>query len=127
MSVEDPNKKSAKRMVLLVWILVAFFYFYLSLDYIRVEMNDDKMADYVRYVVQLGGNENRNAREIRALLLVKAEELGIPLKSNAIKIEGSGLNLKVAVQYDLDIDIPIFKRGAYTKHYEHSLTYRQPR
>lgn len=123
---DEDQKKSVKRLVLLVWILVAFFYFYLSIDYIRVEMNDDKLADYVRYVVQLGGSENRNAREMRALLLVKADELGIPLKGSEIKIQGSGQNLKIGLEYDMDIDIPIFKRGFYTKHYEHSLSYRQP-
>ena len=58
--VEDPQK-NAKRLVLLFWILVAFFYFYLSFDYFRVDMNDDRMADYVRYVVQLAGNESRSA------------------------------------------------------------------
>jgi hypothetical protein len=126
MTAEDP-KKTAKRLVLLVWVLVAFFYFYLSIDYIRVEMNNDKMADYARYVVQLGGSESRNAREIRALLLVKADELGIPLKSDEIKIQGSGQSLKVALAYDMNIDIPIFKRGYYSKHYEHNLSFRQPR
>jgi hypothetical protein len=126
MAAEDP-RKNAKRLVLLVWILVAFFYFYLSIDYIRVEMNDDKLVDYVRYVVQLGGSENRNAREIRALLLVKADELGIPLKSSEIQIQGSGQNLKIALAYEMDIDIPIFKRGFYHKRYEHNLSYRQPR
>jgi hypothetical protein len=126
MTVEDP-KKNGKRVVLLLWVTVAFFYFYLSMDYIRVEMNDDRMADYVRYVVQLGGNESRNAREIRSLLLVKADELKIPLTNDHIKIQGAGSTLKVAVQYDMDIDIPIFKRGFYTKHYEHDLSYRQPR
>jgi hypothetical protein len=125
MTVEDP-KKNVKRLVLLVWILVGFFYFYLSIDYIRVEMNDDKLGDYIRYVVQLGGSENRNAREMRALLLVKADELGIPLEGDGIKILGAGQNLKIALEYDMDIDIPIFKRGFYKKHFQHNLSYRQP-
>ena len=29
-----------KRLVLLVWVLAAIFYFYLSYDYIRVTMGD---------------------------------------------------------------------------------------
>lgn len=123
---EDP-RKNAKRLVLLVWIFVAVFYFYLCYDYIRVEMNDERMGTYVRYVVQLGGNESRNAREMRALLLVKAEELGIPLKSDQIKIQGSGQGLKIELQYDIQIDVPVFRRGFYSKHYVHDIKYRQPR
>ncbi|HTG74282.1 MAG TPA: hypothetical protein VMB70_10960 [Terriglobia bacterium] len=90
-------------------------------------MNDDKMADYVRYVVQLAGNESRSAREVRTLLLVKADELQIPLKSEQIKIQGTGQTLKVALQYDASIDIPIFRQGFYSKHYIHNVPYRQPR
>lgn len=126
MTVEDP-KKNAKRLVLLVWVMLAFFYFYISFDYIRIEMNDDKLNDYVRSVVQLAANENRTPREIRSLLVAKAEELRIPLTGQQIKIGGSGQELKVALQYDIDVDIPIFHPGFYSKHFEHSMVYRQPR
>ena len=44
MMVEDP-KRTPSDWSCFVWILVAFFYFYLSFDYLRVEMNDDRMAD----------------------------------------------------------------------------------
>ena len=64
-----------KRMALLLWLLVAFFYFYLSYDYVRVTMNDRQFADYLRHIVQIVGNEHRPAKEVRTLLLVKAEEL----------------------------------------------------
>ena len=76
---------NAKRIVLLLWVLVAFFYFYLSYDYIRVTMNDKAFVDYLQYVVQIAGNEHRPAKEIRALILVKAEQLGYSKdKSNSI-------------------------------------------
>jgi hypothetical protein len=117
---------SAKRLILVSWIFVALFYFYLSYDYIRIDMNDSNFGEYVHYVVQLAGNENRSSREIRALLLVRADELGLPLKSDSIKIQGTGQELKVSLDYDVEIDIPVFKPGFYSKHYEHSAAYRRP-
>jgi hypothetical protein len=122
----DP-KVNKKRLVLLLWVLVATFYFYLSFDYIRIEMNDDKLAKYVNYIVQLAGNENHTPREIRALLLVRADELGISLTTDQIKIKGTGRELKVSVEYDMNVEIPIFHRGFYRKHYSHNISYRQPR
>ena len=116
-----------KRLVLLFWVLIAAFYFYLSYDYIRVAMNNDKLGQYVHYVVQLAGNESRSQREIKALLLVRADELGVPLNPDQIRIQGSGQNLKVAVVYDVDIEVPILRSGFYSKHYEHKVSYRQPR
>src|SRR5213593_2809326 len=70
---------SIKRLVLLSWILVAVFYFYLSYDYVRVSMNDRKFADYVQFVTQIAGTENRPAKEVRALILIKAQEFSLPI------------------------------------------------
>ena len=98
----------AKRIVLLLWALVAFFYFYLSYDYIRVSMNDQSFGDYLAYVV-----------------LVKAEELGLPVTGQEINISGGGESLKVSVGYDMDIDIPLLQRQIYTKHFDHNVQYKQ--
>ena len=127
MSADSSAAVNRKRLVLLFWMLVAVFYFYLSFDYIRIAMNNDKLGDYVSYVVQLAGNERRTPREIRALLIVKADELGVPLTSDQIKIQGSGQTLKIAVNYDVDIQVPILRSGVYQKHYEHQVSYRVPR
>jgi hypothetical protein len=123
----EESNLNRKRLVLLFWVLIAAFYFYLSFDYIRVSMNNDRMNDYIHYVVQLAGSESRSPREIRALLMVRADELGVPLSGDQIRIQGSGQNLKVSVMYDVDIDVPIFRSGFYSKHYEHQASYRQPR
>lgn len=126
MTTVDPNA-SAKRVVFLSWVFVAIFYFYLCYDYIRVDMNASRLGEYVHYVVQLAGNEGRSSREVRTLLLVRAEELGISLTGNQIEVRGTGQELKVSVNYDVGIDIPILRQGVYSKHYEHSAAYRQPR
>jgi hypothetical protein len=123
----DDPKKNAKRVMLVFWVMLALYYFYVSYDYIRTEMNNDRMADYIHYVVQLAGTEARTPKEVRALLLVKADELQIPLKAEQIKVLGSGQSLKVSVQYDVSIDVPLFQYGFYSKHYEHDIAYKQPR
>ena len=114
-----------KRLVLLVWILVAFFYFYLSYNYIRANMNDRQFADYLQYVVQIAGGENRPAKEIRALILVKAEELSLPIRGEQITIRGGGDSLNVSVNYDVDIEIPLLQRQIYTKKFEHLAKYQR--
>jgi hypothetical protein len=116
---------NAKRAVLLLWVLVAFFYFYLSYDYIRVTMNDRQFEDYLQYIVQIAGNEQRPAKEIRELLLVKAEELSLPVNGNGITVMGGGDSLNVGVNYDVDIDIPVIQRQIYTKHFAHNVKYQR--
>ena len=127
MTAEDP-KKNSKRLVLVVWVMVAFFYFYISYDCIRSRCTTINSGTTFRSVVQLAGNERRTPREIRSLLLAKADELQIPLNGLEIKIGGAGSpDLKVALEYDVEVDIPIFRRGFYSKHFEHRVVYHQPR
>jgi hypothetical protein len=120
---DSASKSHAKRLVLLFWVLVLIFYFYLSYDYIRISSADTKFQDYLEHVVQLAGNDNRPSKETRALILVKADELGIPIQGDQISILGGGNTLNVAVSYDVEIDVPIFRKGFYTKHFDHKATY----
>src|SRR5687767_13392269 len=105
--------RHAVRLVLLFWILMACFYSYLSFDYIRASMNDKELGDYLEHIVQLAGSQQRPSREIRTLLLIKAQELDLPVKDDQITIRGVGVTLNVAIDYMIDIQIPIFDRGIY--------------
>jgi hypothetical protein len=115
---------NAKRLVLLLWILVAIFYFYLSYNYIIVTMNDRQFDDYLQHVVQIAGIERRPAKDIRDLLLVKAEELALPLHREQIVVTGVGDTLGVTVNYDVDIEIPLLQRQVYTKAFEHKVKFQ---
>ena len=120
-------KPGIKRLVLLVWLLVAFFYFYLSWDYIRANMNDKVFDDYLQYVVQIAAPEYRPTKEIRALILVKAEGLSLPIRGEQITILGGGDSLNISVGYDVNIEIPLIQRQIYTKRFEHFVKYQPPR
>jgi hypothetical protein len=118
---------NTKRLVLLLWLLVAFFYFYLSYDYIRVTTNDRQFAEYLHRVVQNAGIDRRPAKEIRTLLLEKAGELSLPLKGEQIDVQGSGDSLNINVNYEVDIEIPVLQRRVYTKRFVHKEGFQQLR
>jgi hypothetical protein len=120
-----PRQVNAK-IALLMWALVAFFFFYLSYDYVLISMHDKQFVDYSQYVVQLAGTEGRTARDIKELLLVKAEQLSLPLTNDQIEIKGGGPSLNVIVKYDVDIDFPLSQRQIYTKAFAHNIKFISP-
>jgi hypothetical protein len=123
MPVDNPG---TKRLVFLLWMMVAFFYFYLSYDYIRVMKHDQQFADYLHHVVQIAGTEERPPKEIRALLLVRAEQLSLPIRGEQIAVAGGGQSLSVSVKYDVDIEIPLVQREIYTRRFEHKARFSGP-
>jgi hypothetical protein len=112
-----------RRLVLLAWILVIVVYVYLSYDYIRVRLDDNQLTTYLDYVVQEAGNANRPAKEVRALILVKAEELNLPLNGNQILISGERQTLKVSLSYGVDIHMPGLQRVIYHQAFAHEASY----
>jgi hypothetical protein len=118
---------NTRRLVFLIWVLVAAFYFYLAYGYIRVSMSDRQFADYLHYVVQIAGNHHRPANEVRTLLLVKAEQLSLPVTAKDVKILGEGEDLNVNVDYDAEIEIPLIQQQFLTKKFAHKERYIGPR
>ena len=108
-----------KRLVLLLWIVLAFFYFYVSYEYIQASNTDRTMDDYLQYVVRLAATEQRPAKEVRALILVKADELHIPLTGEEIKILGGGTALSVSFDYQANIEVPLLHRAFYRRTFHH--------
>ena len=89
-------------------------------------MNDRAFGDYLQYVVQIAAPQNRPVKEIRALILVKAEELSLPIRGEQITILGGGDSLNVRVSYDVNIEVPLIQRELYAKKFEHFVKYKPP-
>ena len=113
-----------KRIVLVVWILIAIVYGYFSYGYIRVDMKDSEFQDRLRHLVQLAGAENRPLKDVRAVIIGHANQLGLPIESDQIMIRGAGPTLNVTVDYEVGINVPIVRRNLY-RHYVHQVDYRQ--
>ncbi len=121
----EAPKSQKRRLVLLVWVLVALFYFYLSWDYIRVSNTDRTFSEYLQHAVQLAGNEHRPSKETSALILVKAEELGLSISGEEITVLGGGPTLSVVLDYENTIEIPFFERVIYKKKFHHEVKFHQ--
>ena|SRR5215467_3769254 len=123
----DPLQLRRRQLTLLLWIVVIILYVYLSYDYIHVRTSDGQLGSYLDYLVQEAGNSNRPAKEVRDLILVKAEELSLPLRGDQIKISGERQNMQVSLSYDVDIEFPFLQRVIYHKVFDHQAAYHQAR
>ena len=87
-------------------------------------MDDQQFAGYLQYVANVAGSEERPAKEIRALILVRAEQLNLPVRGDQITILGGGRTLNVRVNYEVDIEVPVIQRTVYTKQINHFVQYQ---
>src|SRR5438046_1956493 len=110
-----------RRLVLIAWLIIGVGYFIIMAAWVRVKDHDKAFTEYVRYVVNLAAVEHRPAREIRSLLLVRAESLDIPIEGQQIQISGEGRTLRAMVAYETDLHVPFFNRSLYRFKFAHDV------
>ena len=111
---------------LCLWMFIGFVYLSLMSQWITFSRHDNQFAQSMQRAVQIAATEQRPAKELRTLLLVRAEELSIPIRGDDIHISGGGATLRVNLHYEAAISMPILNQTLYRMKFGHDLTYLPP-
>ncbi len=112
--------------VFCLWMFVGFLYLSLMSQWVNFSGHDKQFKQSMQRAIQLAATEQRPDKELRALLLIRAEEFSIPIRGDEIHISGTGTNLKVNLRYETDINMPIVNQTLYRMKFDHDLTYLPP-
>ena len=120
---ESTQPSPARRyIVLCLWLLVILTFFSLATQWIVLSSSDKQFTEYVESILRRSVTDHRSAKEIRTLLLVKAEQLSIPVLDDRIDITGNGPTLTTAIAYDREIKVPLLGGPLYRMEFRHNLT-----
>ena len=120
---ESTQPSPARRYIALcLWLVVILTFFSLAKQWIVLTSSDKEFTEYVESVLRRAAIDHRSAKEIRTLLLVKAEQLSIPVEDERIDITGQGQTLGTVIAYDRELEIPLLGGRLYRMEFRHSLT-----
>ena len=126
--VAGERASHAQRYVaMFLWMFLGFLYVFLISQWLTVSNRDRLFTEYIDHVIQVAANEQRPAKEVRALILFKAGDLFLPVQEDEIQITGKGLALRAAVHYKVDISLPIVNQPVYRMRFDHDLTLKPTR
>ncbi len=83
---------------------------------------DRQFTEYVESMVRQAARAHWTDREIRSLVLMKADQLSIPLESEKISITGQGESLRTLITYDTKISVPFLDRVVYRMEFSHNFS-----
>ena len=106
--------------VLLLWMVLGFLYFSLCSQWVAINWRDKQLVEYIDRVIRVAAIEQRSAKEIRALILIKAENLSLPVQGDGIQVDGYGQTLTATVRYKADISMPIVNQPVYRIRFQHA-------
>src|SRR5438309_1785478 len=102
--VVDPDKNHVRRSIaMFMWSFIGFICLCLISQWLTVNRRDQVFIAYVNRVIQVGMKEHRGAKDVRALLLVKADDMSMTVRPDEIYVSGSGPTLRATVQYYADL------------------------
>ena len=113
-------------VAMFLWMSFGVLYIFWIGQWLIVRNRDKLFTEYIDHVIQVAANEQRPAKEVRALILIKAGDLFLPVQEDEIQITGKGLALRAAVHYKVDINLPIVNQPVYRMKFDHDLAPRPP-
>jgi hypothetical protein len=113
---------TARRTVaILTWTFLSFLYISLVSQWLVISMRDKSFTHYIDQSIQIAATEDHPGRDVRAQLLMKAEDLTLPIHADGIDVTGIGKTLKATIHYQADISMPIVNQPVYRMSFKHDL------
>lgn len=95
------------RQVLILLMLVAFVF--AAIQYLPPYYSAFQFNDSIRQEVKYAGSSRKTVDVVRADIIAKAKELGIPLTKNDIRITKRGPSFTLEVEYRWPINLKVYR------------------
>jgi hypothetical protein len=110
-----------------LWLVLAFVFLSLGKQWVVFTSADKQLTEYADTLERQGALQHRPAKDIRALVMMKAEQLSIPAQDDQITVTGQGETLRTIIAYDAEFRIPVVDRVLYRMEFNHNLGLPAPR
>ena len=122
-----PARSSASRYIALcLWLVAAGLFFSLARQWIVFTSSDKQLTEYAESILLRAALDRRSVTDLHSLLLLKAEQLSIPVQRDQIKVTRQGEIVRTVIGYDAEIKVPLVRRVMYRLEFRHDLTNRTP-
>jgi hypothetical protein len=123
MQPEAKQDRKNRRFVIamLMWGFFGFICLCLVSEWVTLNRRDQVFTAYAEGVIQTGMQQGSSAKDIRALLLLKANDLLMTIRPEELRVTGSGQTLKATVRYYADLSMPLVNQPVYRVRFNHDL------
>ena len=116
------KRQTQRSIAMFAWVFLGFLYVSLISQWLTVSRRDKLFTEYINRVIQAAASEQRLAKDVRAQLLIKADDLSLPVQADEIHVSGKGQTLRAIVQYRTALSMPIVNQPVYAMRFDHDLS-----
>jgi hypothetical protein len=104
------------------WVLFAAVFFSIAAQWTMFTSADRQLTEYTDGLVHRAAIERLPSRDVRLLVLQKAEKLSLPVQDAGVSVTGQGETLGTSIVYNAEIRLPIVNRIVYRMEFTHALS-----
>lgn len=117
----NPTQRS---IAMFTWGFLGFICLCLLSQWVSFNRRDQAFTAYADRLIQIGVKQQSTARDVRAWLLIKANDLSMTIRPEEIRVTGDGPTLKATVHYYADLSMPVVNEPVYRVSFRHDLAHQ---
>jgi hypothetical protein len=105
MRLTDSGAGRFKALLAIAFLLIVVF---VGFKTIPVYVNSYELDDYIREQTPFWLTQRAHPEAIQKLILAKADELGLPVTADQVKVQAPGMIVIVSLDYTVPVDLVVY-------------------
>lgn len=103
------REKGAARAKPIIWTLIFLSMIYVAAKVIPVLFTEYQFQDGIQEIARFASATRKSNEQIKQAVLDEAQKEELPITGDDIKVEGSGGNVKINVEYAVVVDLKVYQ------------------
>jgi cell division protein FtsL len=103
------REKGAGHLKAIIWTIVLVAFIYGAVMVIPVLINEYEFQDGLQTIARYASVNRKNNEQVKQAVLEEAQKEDLPVQAGDIKVEGSGGNVHINVDYSVTVDLKVYQ------------------
>jgi cell division protein FtsL len=103
------GERGSGNLKAVIWTAILVAFIYAAVIIIPVLINEYEFQDSLQNIARFASVNRKTNEQIKQAVLDEAQKEDIPVQADDIKVEGSGGNVHISVDYSVTVDLKVYQ------------------
>jgi hypothetical protein len=103
------RERGAGHLKAVIWTTVLVAFIYGAVMVIPVLINEYEFQDSLQNIARFASVNRKTHEQVKAAVLEEAQKEDLPVQAEDVKVEGSGGNVHINVDYSVTVDLKVYQ------------------
>jgi predicted membrane protein len=103
------GERGAGNLKAIIWTMILVAFIYAAVMILPVLINEYEFQDSLQNIARFATVNRRSNDQVKQAVLEEAQKEDLPVEADDIKVEGSGGNVHINVDYSVTVDLKVYQ------------------